>query len=54
MLESRYESTVHIDKSEVIRTFTNPCSFEEFPLSGAPEAWSREVMDVFEKMKKNG
>ena len=53
MLESRYESTVHIDKSEVIRTFTNPRSFEEFPLSGAPEAWSREVMDVFEKMKKN-
>ena len=53
MLESRYESTVHIDKSEVIRTFTNPRSFEEFPLSGVPEAWSREVMDVFEKMKKN-
>ena len=54
MLESRYESTVHIDKNEVIRTFTGPRSFEEFPLSGAPETWSLEVMDVFEKMKKNG
>ena len=54
MLESRYESTVHIDKNEVIRTFTGPRSFEEFPLSGAPETWSLEVMDAFEKMKKNG
>ena len=54
MLESRYESTVHIDKDEVIRTFTTPRPFEEFPLSGAPETWSREVMDVFEKMRKNG
>ena len=54
MLESRYESTVHIDKNGIIRTFPGSRSFEEFPLSGAPETWSREVMDVFEKMKKNG
>ena len=54
MLESRYKSTVHIDKDSVIRTFTGSHSFEEFSLSGAPETWSREVMDVFEKMKKNG
>ena len=31
MLESRYESTVHIDQNEVIRAFTGSRSFEKFP-----------------------
>ena len=54
LLDARYKSTVHIDNETVLRTFTGSRSYDEFPLSGAAENWSRDVIDVFEKMRKNG
>ena len=44
--ESRYVSTVHIDSEKVLRTFSGSKTFEEFDLSGNPETWSAEVMDI--------
>ena len=53
LFNAKYRSTVHIDNEAVIRTLTGSRTFSEYRLSGADETWSREVMDVFEKMKKD-
>lgn len=52
MAASRYKSTVHIDSKAVVRTFAGSRSFDEFRLSGEAGTWSGEVMDAFEKMRK--
>lgn len=52
LVNTRYKSTVHIDRNAVIRTFAGSGSFDEFPLSGDAAAWPREVSDIFEKMKQ--
>ncbi|MBR3016371.1 MAG: ParB-like nuclease domain-containing protein [Clostridia bacterium] len=52
LCNSKYKTTVHIDNKAVIRTFRGVQNFEEFPLSGASETWSRDVMDAFEKMNE--
>ena len=53
LLKARYKTTLHVDNRAVIRTIPDAGSFDEYCLSGDSETWSREVMDVFEKMKKN-
>ena len=45
-------TTIHIDNHAVIRTFTGFGTFDEYPLSGYEDTWSREVTGVFEKMKR--
>ena len=50
-MDARYHSTLHIDNSAVIRTFSGTGKFEEYPVDGTSEAWSRTVMDNIEKMK---
>ena len=51
LMDARYHSTLHIDNSAVIRTFSGTGKFEEYPVDGTSEAWSRTVMDNIEKMK---
>ena len=49
-METHYRSTMHIDGNAVTRTFSGRKEIEEYPLSGSAETWSREVMDVIEKL----
>ena len=53
-MNNKYTTTVNIDNQEVIRTDAESASFDEYRLSGNGETWSREVMDIFDKMKKKG
>lgn len=50
MVDAKYKTTVHIDKDLVLRTFSGSKDCEEYPLSGKPETWAREIMDVFTKI----
>ena len=54
LMNNKYSTTVNIDNEAVIRTDAESASFDEYRLSGNGETWSREVMDIFEKMRKNG
>ncbi len=54
LLAARYETTVHVDNDTVLRTGTGSGAFEEYRLSGNSSTWSREVIDLFEKMGKDG
>ena len=52
MMDTKYRSTLHIDRDLVLRTFSGSKECDEFPLSGNPETWVREVTDAVEKMAK--
>ena len=52
LLEARYKTTLHIDNEMVLRTHRDSKEFEEYKLGGAPENWSREVIDAVGKMKQ--
>ena len=52
-IKARYKTTVHVDNRAVIRTNSDTGEFDEYCLSGNSETWSREVMDIFEKMRKD-
>ncbi len=52
LFAAKYKTTVAVDNNAVIRTGGETGSFAEYPLSGAPETWSREVLEIFEKMWK--
>ena len=54
LMNNKYSTTVNIDNEAVIRTDAESASFDEYRLSGNGETWAREVMDIFEKMRKNG
>ena len=54
LMNKKYTTTVNIDNEAVIRTDAESASFDEYRLSGNGKTWSREIMDIFEKMKKNG
>ena len=45
MLDSKYKSTVHIDKHMILCTSTGSQDFEEHQLSGSSDTWSREIID---------
>ena len=48
LIASHYAETVHIDCASVVRTHSGDKAFEEYPLSGKGDAWSREIMEIFE------
>ena len=49
MLETKYASTIHIDNNLMIRTHEGSKEFEEYSLSGSPETWAREILDILGK-----
>ena len=51
LCSSKYESTVHVDNETVILTRHGIQDYEEYPLSNDSEHWSRNVMDVFDRIK---
>ncbi len=52
LIANQYPRTVNIDGNSVVFIDSRTKMFEEYTLSGAPENWSREVMDAFEQHKK--
>ena len=54
LLSTKYKSTIHIDNKSVIYTVPETRQFDEFPLSGNPETWSREVIAAVEKIREGG
>lgn len=51
MLDTKYSSTIHIDRDMILCTSGDSREFEEYRLSGSPETWSREVIGILEKRK---
>ena len=49
LFENHYTDTYHIDERAVVHINSGRKEFEEFPLSGEQEAWSGEIMDVFDR-----
>jgi len=52
LFDSKYRSTLLIDRDLVIRTFSGSGEREEYPISGSPDSWVREVSDVLAKIAK--
>ena len=50
-IATKYAATLHIDGSMVLRTFSGTGECAEYPLSGSPETWSREVMDAVQAIE---
>lgn len=49
--ESRYKTTIHIDRNLVMSTKTGSRECDEYPLEESSGNWARDVMDVFEKIR---
>ena len=52
MIHEKYRQTLHIDNDMVMLTCSDVREPLEFKLSGAPETWSKEVVDVIGKIEK--
>ena len=52
MMEAHYRTTLHIDNDTVLRTVRDSKEFDEYKLTGSAEGWSREVINIIEKMKQ--
>ena len=50
MLEKKYRSTIHIDNNLIVRTVSGSKEIEDYPLSGNPETWSREALNILAKI----
>ncbi|MCR5576004.1 MAG: ParB/RepB/Spo0J family partition protein [Oscillospiraceae bacterium] len=50
LMQGRYRSTLHIDNDMVLQISSGMKEPREFPLSGAPETWSQEIIEVLEKL----
>ncbi len=48
----KYALTLHIDNETVLRTTGGSQGFDEYRLSGSSATWSREVIEVLEKIHK--
>ena len=53
LLKTKYDAMMHIDGSMVLCTYTGSRRYEQYPLSGSPRTWSREVMEIIEKRKRH-
>lgn len=51
LIMKKYRYTLHIDNDSVLQIFSETKSFREFPLSGSPEEWSQEIMNVVEQLE---
>ena len=49
-MNTRYQSTVHIDSRLILRTFGGSRECEEYPLGGGPAVWAREVMETLDRI----
>lgn len=52
LIADKYDVTLHIDNDMLLKTSRKTGEFQEFPLSGNSEGWSREIMDIIQGMKE--
>ena len=52
-MKEKYPLTLHIDSTAVTLIDSRTKQFSEFPLSGEPETWSKEIMDVIGAIKEH-
>ncbi|MCR5586056.1 MAG: ParB/RepB/Spo0J family partition protein [Lachnospiraceae bacterium] len=46
LFKAKYVETIHVDNNSLVRSFRDSKEFEDYELSGNPESWSQEVMNV--------
>ncbi len=51
MFEEKYLTTLHIDSSMVLQTFTGSKEFRDYPLTSSDSRWSGEVMDIVKRIE---
>ena len=52
LMKNKYPETVHIDSHSVLRIQSQRRDYQEFPLSGSRDTWSREIMEIMGKWEK--
>ena len=50
IIGAKYRSTIHIDNDLLIRSFSDTKEAEEYVLSGNPETWAQEIMEIVRKL----
>ena len=53
LVEGHYQRTIHIDNKSVMCVDNETKDFQEFELSGSPETWSKEIIDIIKGLDKN-
>ena len=51
LIQNKYRCTLHVDNESVLQIFRDTKEHREFPLSGAPDTWSQEIVDMLEKLE---
>ena len=54
LIANTYQQTIHIDNDTLLRVNSRTREIEEHEITGAPEAWSGQVMEIMEKIEKHG
>ena len=54
LIANTYQRTVHIDNEMLLSISSRTREMEEYEIAGAPEAWSRRVIEIMEKIEKHG
>lgn len=52
LIQSQYRETLHIDNDMVLQIFNDTKEHREFPVSGAPDTWSREIIEALDKLEQ--
>ncbi|WP_029232049.1 ParB/RepB/Spo0J family partition protein [Butyrivibrio sp. VCB2006] len=52
LITGKYKTTIHIDNDMVVVTKGKGADFEEYEIRSNDELWSKDVIDLFEKMRK--
>ena len=52
LIQGKYRSTLHIDNDMVLWISRDTKTHQEYALSGAPDTWSQEILDVLEKIDR--
>ncbi len=53
MIANKYRTTIHIDTDSVLRIARGSKEFDDHSLSGSPEEWSKEIIEIISEMDKN-
>ena len=54
LIANTYQHTIHIDNDMLLRVNSRTREIEEHEITGKPEAWSSQVMEIMEKIEKHG
>ena len=53
LIANKYKTTVHIDTDSIVITKGKESQFEEFEIRDADELWSKDLIQVFERIDNN-